>query len=38
MDALEWGKPVVRILRFVIIATFIAVLISTLTECQPLSL
>ncbi|KAI9148147.1 hypothetical protein HJFPF1_11971 [Paramyrothecium foliicola] len=38
MDALEWGNTIVRTLRFIIIATFIAVLIATATECRPLSL
>jgi hypothetical protein len=38
MDAIDWGKTAVRTLRFLIIATFVAVLIATLTECRPLSL
>ncbi|CAI6087157.1 unnamed protein product [Clonostachys chloroleuca] len=38
VDPLEWGKKVITTLRWVICLTFIAVLISTLTECHPLQL
>jgi hypothetical protein len=38
MDALERGHAIVRALRALIIITFVAVLIATLTECRPLSI
>lgn len=35
---LSWGRAVIRTLWWVILATFIAVVAATLTECRPLSL
>lgn len=35
---LSWGRVVIRTLWWIILATFVAVVIATLTECRPLSL
>ncbi|KEY65308.1 hypothetical protein S7711_01825 [Stachybotrys chartarum IBT 7711] len=38
VDIIDWGHTAVRVLRGLIIATFVAILIVTLTECRPLHL
>jgi hypothetical protein len=38
IDVFRWGKPVTDALWWFIIATFIAVFITILAECRPLSL